>query len=84
MRKYDPWIKRIVQSPGNMSHVICTTLGSMEKYGIGMIVPSNIYRFYDDLHSYLASCNVDGVKEDVQMCRMYWNFLVLVMEAVSN
>ncbi|PQQ08157.1 hypothetical protein Pyn_09630 [Prunus yedoensis var. nudiflora] len=49
-----------------MSHVICTTLGSMEKYGIGMIVPSNIYRFYDDLQSYLASCNVDGVKVDVQ------------------
>ncbi|ONI08183.1 hypothetical protein PRUPE_5G162400 [Prunus persica] len=66
MRKYDPWIKHIVQSPGNVSHVICTTLGPMEKYGIGMIAPSNIYRFYDDLHSYLASCNVDGVKVDVQ------------------
>ncbi|KAH0975410.1 hypothetical protein GBA52_017309 [Prunus armeniaca] len=38
----------------------------MEKYGIGMIAPSNIYRFYDDLHCYLASCNVDVVKVDVQ------------------
>ncbi|PRQ17158.1 putative galactinol--sucrose galactosyltransferase [Rosa chinensis] len=24
-----------------------------------------IYRFYDDLHSYLASCNIDGVKVDI-------------------
>lgn len=37
----------------------------MEKHGIGMIDPSMIYRFYDDLHSYLASCNIDGVKVDI-------------------
>ena len=39
---------------------------SMEKYGIGVIDPDKISQFYDDLHSYLASQNVDGVKVDVQ------------------
>lgn len=38
----------------------------MEKYGVGTIDPDNIFEFYDDLHRYLASQEVDGVKVDVQ------------------
>lgn len=38
----------------------------MEKYGIGTIDPAKIYQFYDDLHKYLVSQDVDGVKVDVQ------------------
>lgn len=38
----------------------------MEKYGIGVIDPAKISEFYDDLHSYLVSQNIDGVKVDVQ------------------
>lgn len=38
----------------------------MEKYGVAMIDPNKAFEFYDDLHSYLVSQNVDGVKVDVQ------------------
>lgn len=38
----------------------------MEKYGVGMIDPTKVSEFYDDLHKYLVSQEVDGVKVDVQ------------------
>lgn len=38
----------------------------MEKYGIGTIDPAMISQFYNDLHSYLVSQGIDGVKVDVQ------------------
>lgn len=41
-------------------------MDSMEKYGVGTIDPARIFEFYDDLHRYLASQGVDGVKVDVQ------------------
>ncbi|PON77066.1 Glycosyl hydrolase [Parasponia andersonii] len=34
--------------------------------GLGLVNPKNVYRFYNELHSYLASAGVDGVKVDVQ------------------
>ncbi|TKY73577.1 galactinol--sucrose galactosyltransferase 2 [Spatholobus suberectus] len=41
-------------------------MDSLEKYGVGIIDPQNLYDFYNDYHSYLVSCGVDGVKVDVQ------------------
>lgn len=41
-------------------------MDSMEKYGIGAIDPGRISQFYDDLHGYLVSQDVDGIKVDVQ------------------
>ncbi|GAY47256.1 hypothetical protein CUMW_103210, partial [Citrus unshiu] len=41
-------------------------MDSLEKYGVGIIDPQKIFDFYNDLHSYLASSGVDGVKVDVQ------------------
>ncbi|KAH7528325.1 hypothetical protein FEM48_Zijuj05G0060700 [Ziziphus jujuba var. spinosa] len=66
MSKYNPRLEFPMPSRSNVSHVICDTLGNVEKYGVGLIDPSKILSFYDDLHSYLASCGVDGVKVDVQ------------------
>lgn len=34
--------------------------------GVGVSSRGKMERFYDKLHSYLSSCNVDGVKVDVQ------------------
>ncbi|EPS71735.1 hypothetical protein M569_03022 [Genlisea aurea] len=34
--------------------------------GLGLVNPKNVYRFYNELHSYLASAGIDGVKVDVQ------------------
>uniref|UniRef100_A0ACD5XXX6 Uncharacterized protein n=1 Tax=Avena sativa TaxID=4498 RepID=A0ACD5XXX6_AVESA len=34
--------------------------------GLGLVHPQAVHRFYDELHAYLASAGVDGVKVDVQ------------------
>lgn len=34
--------------------------------GLGLVNPKNVYRFYNELHGYLASAGIDGVKVDVQ------------------
>ena len=34
--------------------------------GLGLVNPKNVYKFYNDLHSYLVSAGIDGVKVDVQ------------------
>lgn len=66
MKKYNPKNVELLQSPGNLRHVICGTLASLEQAKVGIVDPSKIYDFYNDYHSYLASCGVDGVKVDVQ------------------
>lgn len=66
MQKYSPRIAYSVQSPGNRSHLNCVIVDMMERSGIEFIVPSKIHEFYNDLHGYLASCGIDGVKVDVQ------------------
>ncbi|KAK1395425.1 Galactinol--sucrose galactosyltransferase [Heracleum sosnowskyi] len=64
--KYNPKLTIPVQSPGNLANKRDGSMDSMESYGVGVIDPSKIVEFYDDLHSYLVSQNVDGVKVDVQ------------------
>ncbi|KAK8523560.1 hypothetical protein V6N12_048077 [Hibiscus sabdariffa] len=34
--------------------------------GLGLVNPKNVYKFYNELHSYLADAGIDGVKVDVQ------------------
>ncbi|XP_073034458.1 probable galactinol--sucrose galactosyltransferase 6 isoform X2 [Primulina eburnea] len=34
--------------------------------GLGLVNPKNVYKFYNELHTYLASAGIDGVKVDVQ------------------
>ncbi|KAK9278952.1 hypothetical protein L1049_028534 [Liquidambar formosana] len=66
MKKYNPKIAYPIQSPGNTGNLRDVAMDSLEKYGVGIIDPQKIYDFYNDLHSYLASSGVDGVKVDVQ------------------
>lgn len=66
MEKYNPKLEYPIQSPGNVGNLRDIVADSLEKYGVGVIDPSKIFDFYNDLHSYLASSNVDGVKVDVQ------------------
>ncbi|EPS67528.1 hypothetical protein M569_07242 [Genlisea aurea] len=65
-KKYNPTLKFPVQSPGNLSHQRDIAMDCMEKYGVGFVDPNNIHEFYNDLHGYLVSQGVDGVKVDVQ------------------
>ncbi|XP_027330439.1 probable galactinol--sucrose galactosyltransferase 6 isoform X2 [Abrus precatorius] len=39
---------------------------AMAVEGLGLVNPKKVFTFYDQLHSYLASAGVDGVKVDVQ------------------
>ncbi|KAI8018053.1 putative galactinol--sucrose galactosyltransferase 2 [Camellia lanceoleosa] len=66
LKKYNPKIAYPVQSPGNIGNIRDVVVDSLEKYGVGIIDPEKVYDFYNDLHSYLASSGVDGVKVDVQ------------------
>ncbi|KAI3982129.1 hypothetical protein MKX01_019035 [Papaver californicum] len=34
--------------------------------GLGLVNPMSVYKFYNELHEYLASAGIDGVKVDVQ------------------
>ncbi|KAJ7967875.1 Galactinol--sucrose galactosyltransferase [Quillaja saponaria] len=65
-KKYDPILKYPIQSPGNLANMRDLAMDCMEKYGVGTIDPAKASQFYDDLHSYLVSQDVDGVKVDVQ------------------
>ncbi|XP_010420865.1 PREDICTED: probable galactinol--sucrose galactosyltransferase 6 isoform X2 [Camelina sativa] len=38
----------------------------MTLQGLGLVNPKKVYKFYNELHSYLADAGVDGVKVDVQ------------------
>lgn len=51
---------------GNLAHRRDIAMDRMEEYGVGTVDPEKIFEFYDDLHSYLASQDIDGVKVDVQ------------------
>ncbi|KAL1136129.1 hypothetical protein V6Z11_A12G218400 [Gossypium hirsutum] len=66
MKKYNPKIVYPIQSPGNIGNLRDIIPDSLEKYGVGIIDPQKIFDFYNDLHSYLSSNGVDGVKVDAQ------------------
>lgn len=65
-KMYNPEMKYPVQSPGNLANMRDISMDCMEKYGIGAMDPTKASQFYDDLHKYLVSQDVDGVKVDVQ------------------
>uniref|UniRef100_A0A0R0JIG4 galactinol--sucrose galactosyltransferase n=1 Tax=Glycine max TaxID=3847 RepID=A0A0R0JIG4_SOYBN len=62
LKKYNPKILYPIQSPGTTGNLRDVAMDSLEKYGVGIIDPEKLYDFYNDSHSYLASCGVDGVK----------------------
>ncbi|KAH7856680.1 hypothetical protein Vadar_004176 [Vaccinium darrowii] len=66
LKKYNPKTSYPVQSQGNLGNIRDIAMDYLEKYGVGIIDPEKVYDFYNDLHSYLASSSVNGVKVDVQ------------------
>ncbi|KAI6687200.1 hypothetical protein NL676_024028 [Syzygium grande] len=52
--------------PGGQANGVCNVLKSIMTNGVGLVKPEKAYDFYNDLHSYLASTGVDGVKVDAQ------------------
>ncbi|KAL2495804.1 putative galactinol--sucrose galactosyltransferase 1 [Forsythia ovata] len=66
MEHYESKISYPVSSPGVQSNEPCATLNSIIKNGLGLVNPDKVYDFFNELHSYLASAGIDGVKVDVQ------------------
>lgn len=66
MKHYESKMAYPVSSPGVQSNEPCDALNSIAKNGLGLVNPEKVYSFYNELHSYLASARIDGVKVDVQ------------------
>ncbi|XVF76960.1 hypothetical protein PTKIN_Ptkin14bG0001800 [Pterospermum kingtungense] len=66
MEHYEPQIVYPISSPGVQSNNYSDVLESITINGVGLVNPDKVFDFYNDLHSYLASAGVDGVKVDVQ------------------
>ncbi|KAK9290595.1 hypothetical protein L1049_008766 [Liquidambar formosana] len=66
MEHYDSALAYPVQSPGVMGNQPDIVMDSLAVHGLGLVHPKKVFNFYNELHAYLASCGVDGVKVDVQ------------------
>ena len=53
-------------SPGVMENEPGMKTDVLTVQGLGLVHPRAVYRFYYELHAYLAAAGVDGVKVDVQ------------------
>ncbi|EXB39014.1 hypothetical protein L484_011173 [Morus notabilis] len=66
MEEYDSAMKYPVVSKGVVENEPVWKTDKMAVKGLGLVNPKNVYRFYNELHGYLAAAGVDGVKVDVQ------------------
>lgn len=66
MEHYETSLAYPVQSPGVLGNQPDIVMDSLAIHGLGLVHPKNVFNFYNELHAYLASCGVDGVKVDVQ------------------
>ncbi|KAJ1415527.1 Glycosyl hydrolases 36 [Sesbania bispinosa] len=66
MEHYDSKMAFPVSSPGVQSNQPDEALTTIAINGLGLVNPEKVFNFYDELHSYLASAGIDGVKVDVQ------------------
>ena len=66
LEHYESALAYPVQSPGMLSNQPDIVVDSLAVHGIGLVHPKKVFNFYNELHSYLASCGIDGVKVDVQ------------------
>lgn len=66
MEHYDTALAYPIQSPGVTGNQPDIVMDSLSVHGLGLVPPKKVFNFYNELHAYLASCGVDGVKVDVQ------------------
>ncbi|KAB2631309.1 galactinol--sucrose galactosyltransferase 2 [Pyrus ussuriensis x Pyrus communis] len=66
MEHYDTALAYPVTCPGVEGNQPDIVMDSLSVHGLGLVHPKKVFNFYNELHSYLASCGVDGVKVDVQ------------------
>ncbi|EPS67241.1 hypothetical protein M569_07535, partial [Genlisea aurea] len=66
LEHYDSALAYPVSSPGVLGNQPDIVMDSLAVHGLGLVHPKKVFNFYNELHAYLASCGVDGVKVDVQ------------------
>ncbi|KAL6639538.1 hypothetical protein ACP70R_023268 [Stipagrostis hirtigluma subsp. patula] len=66
LARYEPSLAYPVQCPGVTGNQPDIVMDSLSVLGLGLVPPRKVHAFYGELHAYLASCGVDGVKVDVQ------------------
>ncbi|XP_057770328.1 probable galactinol--sucrose galactosyltransferase 2 [Salvia miltiorrhiza] len=66
MEHYETALAYPVQSPGVLGNQPDIVMDSLAVHGLGLVHPKKVFNFYNELHAYLSSCGVDGVKVDVQ------------------
>ncbi|KAF9607853.1 hypothetical protein IFM89_002985 [Coptis chinensis] len=66
MEHYDSALAYPVQSPGMKGNQPDIVMDSLSVHGLGLVHPKKVFDFYDELHAYLSSCGVEGVKVYVQ------------------
>ncbi|KAG1363795.1 putative galactinol--sucrose galactosyltransferase 1 [Cocos nucifera] len=66
MEHYESKLQYPISSPGVQSNEHCDCLYNITTNGLGLVNPEKVYNFYNELHSYLSSAGIDGVKVDVQ------------------
>ncbi|CAH9107098.1 unnamed protein product [Cuscuta europaea] len=66
MEEYGSELKYPSISKGVMEHEPTWKTDAIALQGLGVVNPKSVHKFYDDMHSYLASAGIDGVKVDVQ------------------
>ncbi|MFQ6650385.1 hypothetical protein Gotur_022121 [Gossypium turneri] len=66
MEHYESKVVYPISSPGVESNEPDQALDSITKNGLGLVNPEKVFNFYDELHAYLATAGIDGVKVDVQ------------------
>ncbi|KAF3453252.1 hypothetical protein FNV43_RR03692 [Rhamnella rubrinervis] len=66
MDQYESKLAYPVSSPGVDSNEPCDVLKTVSKNGLGLVNPEKVFNFYNELHSYLSSAGINGVKVDVQ------------------
>lgn len=66
MEHYESKMTYPVSSPGVETTEPDDAFEAIMRNGLGLVNPEKVYNFYNELHSYLASGGIDGVKVDVQ------------------
>ncbi|MCD7466470.1 putative galactinol--sucrose galactosyltransferase 6 [Datura stramonium] len=66
MEEYGSVVKYPDITKGVMENEPTWKTDAIAVQGLGLVNPKSAYKFYNEMHSYLASAGVDGLKVDVQ------------------
>ncbi|XP_052199124.1 probable galactinol--sucrose galactosyltransferase 6 [Diospyros lotus] len=66
MEQYGSLMKYPMVSKGVVENEPGWKTDAIAVQGLGLVNPKNVYKFYNELHTYLAAAGIDGVKVDVQ------------------